>query len=212
MVAVTSVSEMYWQIVLSGDRHIIRSPALAPCSNWQWLGSFFGRRPTKSQAELEQWAGATGGLAPSAGQSEYLFSGLAPAVSIEFVTAPRWLIVLATSAIVLTLAIVWLYVPVRGRGWGVAVSACLLAALAVAFPAPAVLLGQASVLGVVLSTLALWLSRLAARVPRERLQFSAGSSGRQATPRASASSAPLAPVATAGASSATAVRVGESER
>ena len=165
MVAVTGVTEMYWQIVLSGDRHIVRSPALAPCNEWQWLGSFFGRRPTKSQSELEQWAGATAGLAPSAGQSEYLFSGFGPAASIELVTAPRWLIVLATSAIMLCLALVWLYVPVRGRGWVVAVSACLVAALAVAFPTPAALLGQASVLGVVLSALALWLSRLAASVP-----------------------------------------------
>ncbi|MEX2316874.1 MAG: hypothetical protein WD669_06970 [Pirellulales bacterium] len=212
MVAVRGVSEMYWQLVLAGDRHIVRSTELTPCSRWQWLGSFFGRRPTKSQAELEQWAGATSGLAPSDGQSEYLYSGLAPAASIELVTAPRWLIVLVTSAGVLMLAIAWIYVPVKRRGWIVAMSACLLGALAVTFPTPAVLLGQASVVGLLLATLAMWLARLASRVPRGLPQLTSGSSGRQATPHSLASSSPLSPVAAASASSATAIRVGESEQ
>ena len=109
---------MYWQIVLPGDEHVIDSPAqLTSASQWQWLGSFWGRRPVKSQAELEEWVGASEQMAPTDAQNQYLFTGLLPVSTIELVTGPRWLIVLAASAAVLALVIAWLYVPgAGGRG------------------------------------------------------------------------------------------------
>jgi hypothetical protein len=198
----TSLGEHYWQIVLPGDRHVVRPPQLIPASKWQWLGSFWGRRPTLSQGDLEKWAGATSGLAPSSGQSEYLYSGLGPAASIELITAPRWLIVLAASLAVLGLALVWLYVPVLRRGWIAVAGALLLACLAVAFPIPAVLLGQAAVLGVILASIALFIGRLMSQ-PVQWLPPAGGSTQRQTTPRVdgTASPAALAPTTVPAASS-----------
>jgi hypothetical protein len=209
---VSSLTEVYWQIVLPGDLHIIQSPdQMAAASQWQWLGSFWGRRPTHSQAELEAWVGASPQVAPSAAQSEYLFSGLGPVSSIEIVTAPRWLVVLAGSGGVLALALAWLYLPIDRRAWVVAIVAVVLAMLAVSFPTPAMLLAQASLLGILLAALAFVIARFTRRPQQWSLPVSGGSTHRQLTPRAE--SAVLSPLPTAGASTAptASVHVGESE-
>ena len=160
LVGSSTLSEIYWQFVLPGDRHIAQTPAkLVPIDTWQWLEIFSGRRPTMKQLDLEAWSGATAQLAPSAAQNVYLFSGLAPVASIEVLTAPRWLIVLVASGIVLALAILWIHVPVMRRGWIGLLAAAGIVALAVSFPTPAVLVAQASVLGLVLSAVAMVLHR-----------------------------------------------------
>ncbi len=184
MVGMKAMADVYWQIVLPGDRHVIESPPqLAAASQWQWLGSFWGRRPTHSQAELEQWVGASTQQAPTSAQNEYLYSGLAPVSSIEVVTAPRWFIVLVSSGAVLALALAWMYVPAVRRRWIVVAVACLLATLAVAYPTPAMLLAQAAVLGVLLAGLAVLIARLAARPTQWYLPVPGGSSHRQLTPQ-----------------------------
>jgi hypothetical protein len=183
------------------------------------LGSFFGRRPTRTHTELEHWIGATSGLAPSAGLSEYLFSGIAPPGSIELVTAPRWLIVLGASSSILVLAIAWIYVPGTRRVWVLVPLACLLAALAVAFPAPAALLGQASVLGLALAMIAIWIARFAAGPAQRAPLVTGGSTQRLVTPRpelpspsSSKASSKASSKTPAGTSSATVLRAGESNR
>ncbi len=200
----TALAEVYWQIVLPSDGHVIQAPPqLAAASQWQWLGNFWGRRPTRSQADLEKWSGASSQLAPSAAQNEYLYCGLSPLSSIEVVTAPRWLIVLTASGAVLALVLAWIYVPAVRRGWLVLVLACALAVMAAAFPTPALLLGQASVLGIVLSALAVWIARFTTRSTRWVPPVATGSTHRQLTPRSdsllipsvatAASTAPAAP-------------------
>lgn len=160
LVGSSTLSEVYWQVVLPGDRHIIQTPdQLAPVDPRQWLEVFSGRQATRPQAELESWVGATSQLGPSAAENAYLFSGLAPMASIELLIAPRWLIVLVASGAMLAVASLWMYVPIVRRGWIVIFLAAVVAALAVAYPAPAVLLGQASVLGVILAAFALALRR-----------------------------------------------------
>jgi hypothetical protein len=152
-------------------------------SEWQWLGTFWGRRPIRSQAELEEWAGATTQSAPTGSQNQYLFTGLAPLSTIEFLTAPRWLVVLTASAFVLMLAMVWIYLPVVRRRQIVAASAVALAGLAIAYPIPALLLAQASVVGIVLAGLGLVISRLVARPTRWPVVLPAGSTMRPTMPR-----------------------------
>ncbi len=157
----TALGELYWHVVLPADMQLVRPPdQLAPAGRWQWLGSFWGRRPEHTQSDMEQWAGATSQLAPSASQNEYLFSGLAPVASIEIVTMPRWLVVLAASGVVVVLTLAWMYLPAVRRGWIVLTLAVGVAAVAVAFPSPAVLFGQAAVLGVAASAVAVVLARL----------------------------------------------------
>jgi len=182
----TALSQIYWHIVLPGDQHVVRSPdQLTSASEWQWLGSFFGRRPLRSQAELEEWASASEQLSPTDAQNQYLYTGLLPSVSsIEIVTAPRWLIVLAASGGVLASALLWIYAPAARRSWILGVAAIAIAALAIAYPTAAMLLAQASMVGVLLSALAYLLSRVYARpalVPI--VPAAAASSQRMATPR-----------------------------
>lgn len=156
LVGASTLSDVYWQVVLPGDRHIVHTPGqLIPVDPRQWLDVFLGRTPSRSQTVLESWAGATSQLGPAAAQNIYLYSGLSPASSIEFVAAPRWLIVLAASGFALAVASLWSYVPAMRRGWIALLLAAVVAGLAVAYPEAALVVGQASVLGVVLAALAL---------------------------------------------------------
>ena len=155
MIGMTALSEACWHVVLPGDKHVVRAPAhMIAASHWQWLGGFWGRGPTKSQSDLETWVGAASQLAPSAAQNQYLYTGLAPMATIALVTAPRWLIVLAASAAVLSLALAGIYLPVLRWRWVLAAIACIVASLAMLFPVPALLVAQASLLGMALAALA----------------------------------------------------------
>jgi hypothetical protein len=160
LVGSSALNEVYWHLVLPGDRHVIRAPTqYVTVDQWQWLGAFWGRHPSRPQADLETWVGATAHAPPSAAQSEYLYSGLAPLSSIEVITAPRWLIVLVASGVALAVALVWMHVPAMRRPWIVLAAAAAIAALAVAYPTPALLLAQASLAGWILATIAVFLQR-----------------------------------------------------
>jgi hypothetical protein len=199
-----ALSQVYWQIILPGDEHVIQQPGqLTSASQWQWLGSFWGREPLKSQPELEDWVGASRQVAPAESQTQYLFSGLMPVSTIEIATAPRWLIVLAVSSAVLLAVLALLYTPRTQRLWVLAVLACLVLIASISYPEAAMLIGEASLVGLLLSGLSLFLGR---SVRRRTLLLSAGaaSSHRMATPRAdsilmpavmsAASSAPTVPL------------------
>ncbi len=161
LAGMSALGELYWHVVLPADMQLVRSPdQVVPAGRWQWLGGFWGRLPEPTQSEMEDWVGATSQLEPSAAQNQYLFSGLAPVASIEVLTMPRWLVVLAASGVVVALTMAWLYLPAARRGWLVLLLAMGTAALAVAFPTPAMLFGQAAVLGVAISAVAVVLARL----------------------------------------------------
>jgi hypothetical protein len=213
LVGTTALSQVYWQIVLPGDEHVIRSPGqMSSASQWQWLGSFWGQQPVLTQSALEKWVQASAQVAPTAAQNEYLYTGLSRASSIELITAPRWLIVLIASSTVLAIGLVWIYVPAVRQGWILVVLACVIAGLAVAFPAPAFLLAQAAVLGVIVVLLSLLLNRMRSRQTHwPVVMTSAGSSQRQAAPRTDSI---LMPPVTAAASTAPTVplRISDSQQ
>jgi hypothetical protein len=210
--ATTALSQIYWQLVLPTDRHIVSSPRqLTSASQWQWLGSFWGRQPQKSQGDLEDWIGATKQLEPSADQNAYLYTGLAPISSIEIIVAPRWVIVLTASAVALGLVFAWLYVPAIRRPWIVATVALLIAVLSVTYPTAALLAAQASLLGLGLSILALFLSRISSRRAPLPVTIAMSGSHRSATPRAE--SIVMPPVGAAASTAPTvSLRVSDSEQ
>lgn len=159
LVGSSGLCDVLWHIVVPGDRHIVSTPDnLAAADSSQWMEIVLGRATTRSQPELEEWVGAAPQPGPTATQNAYLYSGLAP-VSIELVTAPRWLIVLAASGVVLALASAWMYLPAARRRWIAIGVAILVAGLALAFPPQAVLAGQAALLGLMLAAVSLWLRR-----------------------------------------------------
>ncbi len=181
----TDLSQVYWQIVLPGDVHIIHSPKqLVSASEWQWLGTFWGRRPTMSQADLEAWAGASLQPSPTDADNEYVFTGLLPVSSIAIVTAPRWLIVLTASSSALVLLLGWFYLPVAARRWMLLTLVFVIATAAIAYPTAALLIAEASAIGMVLAVLSVLISRLMARPGRRSAPPTiAPSSQRTVTPR-----------------------------
>ncbi len=208
----TALSQVYWHIVLPSDEHVIDAPTqLASASQWQWLGSFWGRHPVKSQADLEEWVGASEQLAPADAQNQYLFTGLLPVATIELATGPRWLIVLAASAAVLALVVAWLYVPAARRTWILVAVLFAIAIAAIAYPTAALLLAQASIIGVVLAVLSLMLSRIAARPARTSVSpIVSPSSQRMATPRIDSMFVP--PFVAASTAPTTSLRISDSDR
>lgn len=183
LVGTSTLAEMYWQVVLPSDRHVVRSPTrLASADRWQWQGMYFGRDAGLPQPELEQWVGAAPQLGPSAAENSYLYSGIAPLATIELVTAPRWLIVLVASGGVLALALAGIYLPVLRRPWLLFFAALAVVGLAFVFPTAALLLAQASLLGVALAGLAALLARLVAR-PVQWVVVPASAVSRRSTPR-----------------------------
>jgi hypothetical protein len=212
IVGSTALAESYWQVLLPADTHLIRSPRqMTAASVWQWLGSFWGRRPIRTQQNLEEWSGATvhSGLPQS--QNEYLFTGLAPVSTMEFVTAPRWLIVLVASASALGLALGYIHVPAMWRPWMLGALACLVAGLALAFPTAALLLAQASVLGLVLAVLAILIARLVTRPSPWGVVIPASGTHRETAPPRLESIVMPPVVATASTSPTVPLRVPESE-
>ncbi|HEX5472400.1 MAG TPA: hypothetical protein VFW73_10960, partial [Lacipirellulaceae bacterium] len=208
----TDLSQVYWQIVLPSGQHIIRLPnQLISASQWQWLGTFWGRRPTMSQSNLEAWAGATSQPSPAETDSQYVFTGLLPVSSIAIVTAPRWLIVLVASSLALVLLTTLLYLPSTIRRSMLAVLAFILATAAVAYPTAAMLIAQASVIGVVLAALSAIISRLMVRPSRRAVAPTVSSSLRAATPRTDSVVIPSVMAAASTAPTVT-LRASDSER
>ncbi|MGD9632452.1 MAG: hypothetical protein AB7U97_04170, partial [Pirellulales bacterium] len=159
LVGGSGLCDVLWHVVLPGDRHIVSTPdTMSAVESAQWLEVVLGRTATKAQVELEKWVGAAAQPSPTASQNAYLYSGLAP-VSINLITAPRWLIVLAASGAMLALASAWMYLPAVRRPWIAIALAGAIAGLAFAFPTQAVLAGQAAILGLALSAVALLLRR-----------------------------------------------------
>jgi hypothetical protein len=209
----TELSQIYWQIVLPADEHIIRSPAqLVSSSQWQWFGSFWGRRPVMSQTDLEKWVGASAQQAPATGDSQYLYTGLLPVSSISFVTAPRWLIVLLASAVALVVIAGWFYLPIATNPWMLLAAIVVIVSAAVACPTAAVLIAQASAVGIVLGSLSVLISRLAARPGRRMLAPPITPSSQRAAPPRTDSIAVPAVMATASTAPTVTLRTSDSER
>jgi hypothetical protein len=183
LVAATGLSELYWQIILPSDRHIVVEPQMTACFEWRWSGGILGRQPQKTQAQLEQWTAATEGRMP-AGQNEYLFNSLAAAGTIEMIVAPRWLIVFSASAAVLLFALVGIYAPAIRRRSFIVTLILALVVLTIAFPTVAVLIGQASLLGITCALTAAWIAHFAARVPRTASSTVSLATHRSTSPRA----------------------------
>jgi hypothetical protein len=211
--ATSELSQVYWQVILPADQHVIGWPSqLTSASEWQWLGAFWGQSPSLSQADLEKWAGASAQIGPATSDNQYLFSGLLPVASIELVTAPRWLIVLAASALAMALVLGWYYLPVRRQSWALVAIAVVIAAAAISYPTAAVLIAQAAAIGVVLATISVFALRTMRGSSHRSLAPSITPSSRRIlTPRTDSIVMP-AVVAAASTAPTVTLRTSDSER
>jgi len=167
------VHRLYWQVALPPNEHILGSPAdFTGEFRWGWNGLFWGRIPVLEQPQLETWAGARHLTDLPAETNRYLFSSLGTMDRCELRTADRALVVFTASVAALVIGLLLVYVPAVRRPASLLALAVALCAAVLAWPAPSLLLAQASGLGVVLAMGAAWLHRSVLRrhgrvVPRE---------------------------------------------
>jgi len=161
----TPVYAVYWQVVLPEKTHVLLSPRdYLPEYDWSWSGWYWARRPNADQADLE---GALGVAAqpPLPGRTNrYLFSsrrGFAGALpGLQLQVAGRPIITLVASLAMLTAVLVLRRFSARRRAHAIFLGAVGLMVLAATFPEPAVLLAQASALGLMLAIVYALLARL----------------------------------------------------
>ncbi|MGD0898526.1 MAG: hypothetical protein ABR915_11865 [Thermoguttaceae bacterium] len=160
------VRQMYWQLVLPRDEHVVVSPGdCTDESTWGWRDCYWGRKPLLDEAELEDWAGLSHSARDieSGGANYYLFSTLGAVSPLELRTASRSAIVLAASGAVLLAGLVLLYWPRTRHPASLLTATVGLAAVAAVLPDAALLGAQAAVLGLVLALLAGLLSHILGR-------------------------------------------------
>ncbi len=163
----TWVRRMYWQVILPKYHHLAGfSENLTSEFQWGWKGAFWGRVPGMSQEELEAWVGAEKMDPVPQGTSRYLFSSMGAIEQPELRLVQRSTIVLVVSSIALILGLLIIYFPAL-RYPGILFVLGILLVAAIAFrPAPALLVAQASGIGIFMALLGGYLFRIFSRKER----------------------------------------------
>jgi hypothetical protein len=164
---VSWVRQIYWQLVLPPDEHLVMSPAGFTSENvWRRSGWWWGREPTLRQSDLEQWSGATEQPSPSEA-NEYLFSSFGAPQAMEAYTIPGAAAILGWSGFVLVLGLLMLRAaPGRQRQTVAAVALVLSVAVIAAvawLPETGVLAAQCGAIGAAGVAMAWFFGRLASR-------------------------------------------------
>ena len=155
---------VYWQLVLPHGWQVARSPAAMAGEYWLGWNQFrWGRQPTRSQADLEQWSGATVVSPPPPSASEYLYSAFDVPLAVEVVVARQAWLIGAATLLVFGLGLLCVYTPIaRKFSFWLAVALALLALLLV-YPEVTLLAGQAVFWGGAMTLAAMVLRRAFAR-------------------------------------------------
>ncbi len=164
----TWVRRLYWELIAPGTEHLVSGPArFVSESTWARDGMLWHREPALDQAELESLLGSGTGLPVRAGVNRYLFSTVGIVTPMEVWLASRSVLVFVSSLALLGVGLVFIYYP-RARHPGLILTlAVVVLALSLIKPETALLLAQASSLGLALAFLAAALARQTLR--RKRL-------------------------------------------
>jgi hypothetical protein len=119
--------------------------------------------------------------------------------------------VFSASAVVLLLALVGVYLPAARRRPLLLLPLLFLVMLAISFPTLAVLISQASLIGLACALIAAWIAYFTARVPRSTSSTVSLPTFRSTSPRLEMSPHSAVGSALPSASSATVLRVGDRE-
>jgi hypothetical protein len=148
----------YWQLVTSPGEHLISFPQqLSAEMAWSADRFHMFRRPILDQRQLESWMKASRqDLLPYTAH-EYLFGAVARWPTLTVQTARSSAVVGLASAIILLVGLAFLYVPALRRPEILFAASLVLAASAIIWPDTAIIVGQASALGVaIVALLAIW--------------------------------------------------------
>jgi hypothetical protein len=140
----------FWQLLLPREMTALSAPeGMNAEYELSWQGLVWGRQPTQSQRDLEQWTAATSAPSPPDSTNAYLYSAFDVPRAAEVATVRRVWIVIGASLAALAVGLAWLYSRVA-RTPGFWLAACIsAAALLLVYPEAAVVLVQAIALGVV---------------------------------------------------------------
>jgi hypothetical protein len=158
---------LYWQLIVPPDQHLLTSRAsLMPQFTWAFDRLHWSRSNSRDQRELEQWTQTVHEAIAPESMNVYLFSVMGDQGALEVWIARRSTIVFVASSIVLAVVLLALYAPALRRPRSLAVVGMLVCVMAMAYPGPAIVLGQAALLGVGLAAIAALLRRL---LPRDSI-------------------------------------------
>lgn len=161
------IGRWIWQVVVGPDEHVYATSInLTPLDRWNWQGWYWARSATWQQADLESWLKASRQPPIPAASHQYTFTSLRPADTAQlWLLQQRWVLIIGAGLAVLML-LAWTQYPVL-RHWGLTVPlAFALLCLGIWAPTPALMLGQAAVVGV----LAFLVAQLWTRIVSSRRQ------------------------------------------
>ncbi|HEX5103856.1 MAG TPA: hypothetical protein VFV87_08610, partial [Pirellulaceae bacterium] len=138
----------YWEVALPTSDYLLTTPSnLVKEMAWTTQNWQRGPRPLLDQRQLETWIGSSRQDELPDGANTYLFGTLAQAPTLDVVVADRRLILAAASGLALAAGLLLIYVPWLRGATPLLIAAVVLAALALAYPDAALLLGRAALLG-----------------------------------------------------------------
>jgi hypothetical protein len=145
----------YWQLLLPGDEHLLLPPSdleveMAWSRSYLMTGSLM-RRPLLDQRALESWIGASRQDPVPRGANEYLFGTLGRMPTFSLTAGNRRFLVAFGSAGALLLGLLVLYVPRLRSPTMLLVGAVCLVSISLVFPELSLLIGQWSLLGVLVA-------------------------------------------------------------
>ena len=157
------VRRTYWQVVLPQNQHLFGDlSGWTPEFHWNWTGLYWKRDSSLSQGELELWIGSPEkqDLNNSPEITCYLFSSFNPQRQSELFIINRERLVLFSSGIILLIGFALIYFPRLRHSSVVFTMAVLLISIFLYKPTPALLVFQASILGVAVSLVSAILARI----------------------------------------------------
>ncbi|HWB01327.1 MAG TPA: hypothetical protein VG713_22710, partial [Pirellulales bacterium] len=158
--ALFAARRTFWQVVLPADEHLWLPPENFTSEyTWSWSGMRWGRTPVLGQSELESWVGTRHDTPLPATVHSYLFSTTDADQALKLSVVRRSVLVLEASGLALVVGLVLVYWPAARQPLVFLVLAVATAALATLYPQPAIVLAEASALGLSLVVLAAALKR-----------------------------------------------------
>jgi hypothetical protein len=166
-----AAGRVYWQISLPQDQHLVWSPdELTREFQWHWRGTHFDRAPLMGSADLARWIEAQGEDGVPSAANQYVFSTLGELPRLEFASARRLWLVAGASAFAVGLSLLWMFAAWLRRPAAALLLAAAFLGVGFLYPDPAVVLAQASVLGVACGLTGMALRRLLSPRPVEALR------------------------------------------
>jgi hypothetical protein len=190
------VARWVWQLIVSPVHHIYQpSTELTSLDRWTWQGWYWARESTWQQSDLENWLQVHQQPPVPPNAHPYTFTSVRPIAGARLWVLDQRTLLMIGAGLGVILAALWWQFPVM-RHWGLCVPlAFVLLCLGIWWPTPAVMVGQASFVGILLVMLSQLVIRIwSGRAVRISVSPSTRSMPRPSTAKRPSSITPAASV------------------